>query len=133
MMATLIVASSAFYFLLAARLSLLRSVITPLVAGVVIMLLAAMVAPIVFNMLTDVPDTTPEFASPLIAVATIGVIAPLALRAPKAFHLWAPLVGVIAGCVTSSFFGLYRVDSGRGQNRTLRGKAPVECAIDGWS
>lgn len=107
MMATLIVASSAFYFLLAARLSLLRSVITPLVAGVVIMLLAAMVAPIVFNMLTDVPDTTPEFASPLIAVATIGVIAPLALRAPKAFHLWAPLVGVIAGCVTSSFFGLY--------------------------
>ena len=107
MMATLIVASSAFYFLLAARLSLLRSVITPLVAGVVIMLLAAMVAPIVFNMLTDVPDTTPEFASPLIAVATIGVIAPLALRAPKAFQLWAPLVGVIAGCVTSSFFGLY--------------------------
>ena len=26
-----------------------------------------------------------------------------------------------------------RVDSGRGQNRTLRGMEPVECAIDGWS
>ena len=26
-----------------------------------------------------------------------------------------------------------RGDSGRGQDRTLRGKAPVECAIDGWS
>ena len=26
-----------------------------------------------------------------------------------------------------------RVDSGRGQDSTLRGKAPVECAIDGWS
>ena len=26
-----------------------------------------------------------------------------------------------------------RVDSGRGQDRTLRGKAPVECAIDDWS
>ena len=26
-----------------------------------------------------------------------------------------------------------RVDSGRGQDRTLRRKAPVECAIDGWS
>ena len=26
-----------------------------------------------------------------------------------------------------------RVDSGRGQERTLRGVAPVECAIDGWS
>ena len=28
---------------------------------------------------------------------------------------------------------LVRVDSGKGQDRTLRGKAPVECAIDGWS
>ena len=28
---------------------------------------------------------------------------------------------------------LVRVDSDRGQNRTLRGMAPVECAIDGWS
>ena len=26
-----------------------------------------------------------------------------------------------------------RVDSGRGQDRTLRGKVPVECTIDGWS
>ena len=25
------------------------------------------------------------------------------------------------------------VDSGRGQDCTLRGKAAVECAIDGWS
>ena len=30
-------------------------------------------------------------------------------------------------------FADVRVDSGRGQDRTLRGKAPVECAIDGWS
>ena len=28
---------------------------------------------------------------------------------------------------------LVRVDSGRGQDRTLRGKVPVECTIDGWS
>ena len=28
---------------------------------------------------------------------------------------------------------IVRVDSGRGQDRTLRGVAPVECAIDGWS
>ena len=26
-----------------------------------------------------------------------------------------------------------RVDSGRGQDRTLRGMVPVECTIDGWS
>ncbi|MCY4654755.1 MAG: purine/pyrimidine permease, partial [Dehalococcoidia bacterium] len=107
MMATLVVASSAFYFLLAARLAALRRVITPLVSGVVIMLLAAMVAPIVFNMLTDVPDTTPSIAAPLIATVTVGVVVPLALRAPKAFQLWAPLFGVVVGCVLSSFYGLY--------------------------
>ena len=111
MMATLIVASSAFYFLLAAQLSALRRVITPLVSGVVIMLLAAMVAPIVFNMLADVPDSTPDGAAPLIAALTLGAVAPLALRAPKALQLWAPLIGVVVGCVASSFFGLYDYQS----------------------
>ncbi len=111
MMATLIVASSVFYFLLAAQLSKLRRVITPLVAGVVIMLLAAMVTPIVFRMLADVPDSTPDIAAPLVAVVTLGVVAPLALRAPKALQLWAPLVGVVVGCVASSFFGLYDYQS----------------------
>ncbi len=111
MMGTLIVASSAFYFLLSARLAALRRVITPLVSGVVIMLLAAMVAPIVFNMLTNVPDTTPDVAAPLIAAVTLGVVVPLALRAPKAWQLWAPLIGVVVGCVASSFFGLYDYQS----------------------
>ena len=111
MMATLIVASSVFYFLLAAQLATLRRVITPLVSGVVIMLLAAMAAPIVFRLLADVPDSTTDVAAPLIAVVTLGVVAPLALRAPKALQLWAPLVGVVAGCVASSFFGLYDYQS----------------------
>ena len=107
MMATLIVASAACYFLLAAQLSTLRRVITPLVSGVVIMLLAAMAAPIVFRMLANVPDSTPDVAAPLTAAVTVGVVTPLALRAPKWLQLWAPLVGVAAGCVASSFFGLY--------------------------
>ena len=107
MMATLIVASAAFYFLLAAQLSTLRRVITPLVSGVVIMLLAAMAAPIVFRMLGNVPDSTPDVAAPVIAAVTVGVVTPLALRAPKSLQLWAPLIGVAVGCVASSFFGLY--------------------------
>ena len=28
---------------------------------------------------------------------------------------------------------LSRVDSGRGQNSTLRGMMPIECAVDSWS
>ena len=107
LMATLVVLSSPFYFLLAWRLSLLRRVITPLVSGVVIMLLAAMAAPIVFDMLAKVPESTPSIAAPIIAGATIVIILPIALRAPLAWQLWAPLIGVVAGCVVSSFFGLY--------------------------
>ncbi len=107
MMGTLIVASSALYFLMAARLSMLRRVITPLVSGVIIMLLATMAAPIMFRLLQDVPESTPGAAAPMISAVTIAVVAPLALRAPKALQLWAPLIGLAAGCVASSFFGLY--------------------------
>ena len=107
LMATLTVLSSVFYFLLAWRLSLLRRVITPLVAGVVIMLLAAMAAPIIFDTIAEVPESASSMAAPLIAGATLAVILPLALRAPPAWQLWAPLIGVAAGCVVSAFFGLY--------------------------
>ena len=49
---------------------------------------------------------------------------PSASRDFSMVALWIP---------NSRSIALRRVDSGRGQDRTLRGKAPVECAIDGWS
>ena len=107
LMATLIVLSSVFYFLLAWRLSLLRRVITPLVSGVVIMLLAAMAVPIIFKMIANVPENTTSMAAPIIAGVTLVVILPISLRAPLSWQLWAPLIGVAAGCIVSSFFGLY--------------------------
>lgn len=111
LMATMIVLSSVFYFLLAWRLSLLRHVITPLVSGVVIMLLAAMAAPIIFKMIANVPESTTAMAAPIIAGVTIVVILPISLRAPLAWQLWAPLIGVAVGCIVSSFFGLYDFNS----------------------
>ena len=73
-MASLIVVSSLFQFALAARLSLLRRIFTPVVAGTVIMLIAATVMPIVFDSLTDVPDGTSQAAAP--AAATLVVVGP---------------------------------------------------------
>ena len=72
LMASLIVVSSLFQFALAARLSLLRRIITRVVSGTVIMLIAVTVMPIIFGLLTDVPDGTPPAA------------------APAAWRLWAP-------------------------------------------
>ena len=53
-MASLIVVSSLFQFALAARLSLLRRIFTPVVSGTVIMLIAATVMPLVFDTMNDV-------------------------------------------------------------------------------
>ena len=44
----------------------------------------------------------------------------------------APLAAILEN-MPNTHDGKIRVDSGRGQDRTLRGKVPVESAIDGWS
>lgn len=110
LLATLIVASSLFQFGLAARLSLLRRIITPVVSGTVIALIAVTIMPVVFRMLTDVPDGTPASAAPACATVTVGVMAAFALRASGAWRLWAPMIGIGAGCVVGFPFGLYDVD-----------------------
>ena len=108
-MATLIVVSSLFQFLMAWRLSLLRRIFTPVVSGTVIMLIAATVMPVVFDALTDVPDGTSQAAAPVAALATIVTVAVLVLRAPPAWRLWSPIVGIAVGCAVSAPYGLYDV------------------------
>lgn len=109
MLATLIFVSALFQFLLAARLSWVRRVITPTVAGTVIMLIAVTVMPIIFDMLADVPEDTSPAGAPVSAAVTLAVVAGLALRATGALRLWAPVIGLVAGCVVSSFYGMYDV------------------------
>ena len=109
MLATLIFVSALFQFLLAARLSWVRRVITPTVAGTVIMLIAVTVMPIIFDMLSDVPEDTSPAGAPVSAAVTLVVVAGLALRATGALRLWAPVIGLVAGCVVSSFYGMYDV------------------------
>ena len=109
LMASLIVVSSLFQFALAARLSLLRRLITPVVSGTVIMLIAVTVMPIVFGLLTDVPEGTPVAAPPASAAAAFVTLVVLALRAPASLRLWAPLIGIAVGCAVAALFGLYDV------------------------
>ena len=108
-MASLIVVSSLFQFVLAARLSLLRRIFTPVVSGTVIMLIPVTVAPIVFDTLKDVPDGTSSAAAPTAALATLVTVAALVLRASPAWRLWSPLIGIAVGCVVAAFYGLYDV------------------------
>ena len=59
MLATLVVISSLFQFALSARLSLFRRILTPTVAGTVIMLIPVTVMPIIFGLLKEVPAGSP--------------------------------------------------------------------------
>ena len=106
-MASLIVVSSLFQFALAARLSLLRRIFTPVVSGTVIMLIAATVMPLVFDTMNDVPEGISPVAAPAATVATIVTVAVLILRAPAAWRLWAPVIGIVVGCAVAAPFDLY--------------------------
>ena len=109
MLATLVIISSLFQFALSTRLSLLRRIITPTVAGTVIMLIAVTVMPIVFDMLADVPEGTPLAAAPTCTIATLFVVVVLALRVSGMWRLWVPIIGIVVGCIVASFFGLYDI------------------------
>ena len=108
-LAALVIASSLFQFLLSARLSLLRRILTPVVSGTVIMLIAVTVMPIIFDLLDDVPAGANPVAAPISALGTLLVVVTIALRATGVLRLWALVIGVIAGSLISGLFGLYDV------------------------
>ncbi len=109
MLASLVVLSSLLKFVVAARLSLLRRVITPVVSGTVLMLIAATVILAVFGILTNTPDgrIVSPIAAPLTAAVTLAVVTLLLLRAPRNLQLWSPIVGIVVGCIVALPFGLY--------------------------
>lgn len=111
LLATLVVVSSLFQFLLSGRLSLLRRILTPAVSGTVIMLIAVTVMPVAFDMLKEAPGNAPSLAVALSAAVTLAAMVAIALRGNAVLRLWAPLIGVAAGSVVAGLFGLY--DTGR--------------------
>ncbi len=110
-MAGLIVISSLFQFLLAARLSLLRRIFTPAVSGTVIMLIPVTVAGLMFDALREVPEGVSLAPAGLAALVTLLVVAGLILQAPARLRLWSPIFGIIAGCAVAAPFGLYDVQT----------------------
>lgn len=107
---TLLIASSLFQFLLAARLSLLRRIITPTVAGTVMMLIAVTIMPVVGELLEEVPDGAGEAGVYASGAATLLVTLVMMLRGSGGVRRWAPIAGVVAGCIVAAFHGLYEVE-----------------------
>ena len=107
MLATLVIISSLFQFMLAWRLSMFRRILTPAVSGTVIMLIPVTVMPIVFSMLTQVPSNAPEHSAAVSATVTALVICAIALKAKGILRLWAPVIGILIGTAVASLYGLY--------------------------
>ncbi len=108
LMGTLVICSAAIQFFFAARLSRLRKLVTPTVGGIVIMLIAVTVFPVCFSMLAQTPDDLVggDRAGFLAALTTFGIIAGMALFSRGGLRLWAPILGVVAGCLVAWMLGL---------------------------
>ena len=107
MLASLVAASALVQFALSARLALLRRIFTPTVCGTVIMLISVTIMPIVFDALPQVPDGAPPASAPVSAAATMVVTVAVILRAAGVWRLWAPVIGIVSGCVVAGAFGIY--------------------------
>ena len=109
LLASLVVVSSLFYLALAIWLPLLRRIITPVVSGTVLMLLAATILPVALDRVREVPEGAAVSAGPTVALVTLVVATVLALRASGVWRLWSPLIGIAAGCLVASLFGVYEL------------------------
>lgn len=106
LLATLVLISSLVQFVVSERLSWLRRVFTPTVAGTVIMLVAVAVMPIVFDMLKT-PEGTDPAAVPVTASVTLAAFIMIALRGTGVWRLIGPVIAIAIGCAVSAWFGLY--------------------------
>ena len=110
LLASLTVAASLFYIALSVWLPLLRRIITPVVSGTVLMLIAATILPVALGRVNEVPDGTPAAAGPVVALVTLIAVVALALRVSGAWRVWSPLIGIGAGCVVAVMFGAYEIE-----------------------
>ena len=108
LLASLVVMSSLVQFALAAKMSLLRRIFTPTVAGTVLMLIPVTIGPLIIRKLNDVPESASAAAAPVVAGLTLLVTIVIALRSTGIWRLWAPAIGIVAGTLTGGLvFGIY--------------------------
>ena len=107
MLSSLIAVSALMQFAFISRLSLLRRIITPTVAGTVLMLMSATIISVVLGRLSDVPADAPTLAAPALAGATLTILIGMRLFAPPILQQWTPIIGIFVGCAIASVWGLY--------------------------
>lgn len=98
---TLVLVSAAVQIVVSRWLFILRRFVTPIVGGTVMMILSITLASVVFGLLDEASEIEPK-AAPLTALATLAIVAALALRGSELLRLWAPLIGIVGGCIVAA-------------------------------
>ena len=109
LLASLTAAAALSYIGLAFWLPLLRRIITPVVSGVVLMLIAVAILPVALNRVSEVPDAAPDAAGPVTALATLAAIVALSMHAHGVWRICSPLIAIAVGCAVAVMFGAYDV------------------------
>ncbi len=107
LLASLMVASALFQFAMGLWFPLLRRIITPVVSGTVIMLIATVVFPVAIERMADIPEGAPSVAAPASALVALIVAVGMGLRATGVFRLWSTLIGILAGSIVAVALGAY--------------------------
>ena len=108
--ASLMIVCSLIQVALAWWLPTLRRIITPVVSGVVTMLIAVSVLPIAFDSIQDLPADAPSLAGPVIAGVTLIVSVIATLRARGRWRIVAPFISILAGCAVAAAYGVLDAD-----------------------
>ena len=106
MLSSLIIVSSLLQFAVAARLAALRRLITPVVSGTVLMLIAAIVMPSLFDLMRYTPEGVSSAAAPIAAGTALALAVMLTLRAPQSWQQWSPLIVIAVGWTIAAMFGM---------------------------
>ena len=103
---TLILAAAIVQLIISRWLFILRRIVTPTVGGTVMMILSITLASVVFGLLDEASLEEPT-AAPLTALTTLVIVGALTLRGSPVWRLWAPVIGIVAGCGVAAAFGIY--------------------------
>ncbi len=103
---SLVVVTGVLQIIVSKWVVILRRIVTPVVSGIVIMILSVTLASVVFALLDGASREEP-MAAPLTAMITLAVVAALTLRRSAALRMWGPVIGIVVGCLAAAGFGIF--------------------------
>ena len=105
-LASLLVVCCLIQVAMAWWLPTLRRVVTPVVSGTVMILIAVTVLPFAFDSVQDLPDGSSPGAGPAIAGLTLFVSVSMTLGAKGRWRVIAPFISIAAGCALAAVLGV---------------------------